>query len=515
LAEQARIFHGSRPRCWDATHIVFGRVLVRFREIDKGDFQAMSCHQHNVLPKGSVVRLFAVAALLLVSLLASPAFAVDSGDILVVSAKGGVRVTMNGAVRAVRGGSVLELPATVQTGGDGAIELRQGTTTVAVGPDTHLEFPALEKPGAPIDRVVQPRGNAFYNIGKREGRKLRIETPYLVGVVKGTQFNVSAQEGSTTISLFEGLLEVRAADDSSIVELKAGEIANRHRGESAISVLKMDAGKAPSTGGRTGANSSGGNGPDSPALVAAPSSVDATTHFALGADPVSATASVDMDMGVNPDVGVTVDAGNVVVAGVSTNLNLGNEGPDLGVDTSVSVGNVADVNTGLSVGAGLDVVAADVAVGAQLDVGPAAVDVGTNAGLDLGTSGAAVDVVANVGADAGVISAGVDVVAAVDVGADSLGASVDAGAALGGIAPVNIDAGLSTAVDVSSGTVDIGVNVVGIDLGVNLDLGLDDDDNGNGNESDGTDSSNPATTPPTPGNLQNLLDGLLRRPGRK
>ena len=109
---------------------------------------------------------------------------------------------------------MLELPATLRTGRDGAIELKQGATTVSVGPETLLEFPALEKRGAPIDRIVQPRGNAFYNIGKREGRKLRVETPYLVGVIKGTQFNVAAQDERTTISLFEGLLEVRASDDS-------------------------------------------------------------------------------------------------------------------------------------------------------------------------------------------------------------------------------------------------------------------------------------------------------------
>ena len=78
---------------------------------------------------------------------------------------------------------------------------------------------------------MQPRGNAFYDIGKREGRKLRVETPYLVGVIKGTQFNVAAQDDSTTISLFEGLLEVRASDDSAVVDLKAGEIASRRRGD--------------------------------------------------------------------------------------------------------------------------------------------------------------------------------------------------------------------------------------------------------------------------------------------
>ena len=145
----------------------------------------------------------------------------------------------------MRAGSVLELPAILRTGRDGAVELRQGATTLSVGPETQLEFPALEKRGAPIDRIVQPRGNVFYNIGKREGRKLRIETPYLVGVVKGTQFNVAAQDETTTISLFEGLLEVRAADESGVVDLKAGEIASRQRDDKAISVIKMDAGKAP------------------------------------------------------------------------------------------------------------------------------------------------------------------------------------------------------------------------------------------------------------------------------
>ena len=108
---------------------------------------------------------------------------------------------------------------------------------------------------------MQPRGNAFYDIGKREGRKLRVETPYLVGVVKGTQFNVAAQDDSTTISLFEGLLEIRASDDSVVVDLKAGEIASRRRGDKGISVMKMDSGKAPPPRAPAGA----GTGPTTPA----------------------------------------------------------------------------------------------------------------------------------------------------------------------------------------------------------------------------------------------------------
>jgi len=208
----------------------------------------MSCNKKNAPAMKPVVRVPAILMLGLAALTAAPmALAVDSGDIVVMSVKGEVRVTMSGAPRDVRAGSVLEPPATLRTGRDGTVELRQGATTLSVGPETLLEFPALEKRGAPIDRLVQPRGNVFYNIGKREGRKLRIETPFLVGVVKGTQFNVAAQDDTTTISLFEGLLEVHAADESGLVDLKAGEIASRQRDDKGVSVMKMDGVRVPVT----------------------------------------------------------------------------------------------------------------------------------------------------------------------------------------------------------------------------------------------------------------------------
>src|SRR5688572_14739290 len=221
----------------------------------------MSCNNHNAVVMNPLVRLLTALSLTFAALCASPAaFALDTGDIVVTSLKGEVHVTINGAAREMKAGGVLETPASIRTGRDGSIELKQGATTVSVGPDTLLEFPALEKRGGAIDRVVQPRGNAFYSIGKREGRKLRVETPYLVGVVKGTQFNVAAQDDATTISLFEGRLEVRASDDSDVVDLNAGEIASRKRGDKSISVLIMDGGKAPPTGPRAPAGSSSGNG---------------------------------------------------------------------------------------------------------------------------------------------------------------------------------------------------------------------------------------------------------------
>ena len=279
----------------------------------------MSCQKKKASMITQVVRAMATMALTLCALLApATALAIDSGDIVVVSVKGEVHVTNSGAPRAVRAGSVLDPPATLRTGRDGAVELRQGATTLSVGPETLLEFPALEKRGAPIDRILQPRGNVFYNIGKREGRKLRIETPYLVGVVKGTQFNVAAQDETTTISLFEGLLEVHAADESGVVDLKAGEIASRQREDTGVSVLKMGGDKAPAILPRQPAGSGSNDGAPKPTpghgtprhqdrdsvlvgrSAAAPES--GTTAGAPAGPPSTETGvNANVDLGLDPD----------------------------------------------------------------------------------------------------------------------------------------------------------------------------------------------------------------------
>src|SRR6516165_10333916 len=173
------------------------------------------------------------------------AFAGPAGtlDVTVASVQGDVSVTVQARRLDVHKGDVVPLPATIYTGPSGSIELRQGKTTLSLAPNSQLVIPASTVPGEPIDRVIQTRGNAFYNVAKRETRKLHVESAYLVAVVKGTQFSVVAQEESATISLFEGRLEVRATDDSDVVDLQAGEIAIRHANDSAIRMLRMDTGE--------------------------------------------------------------------------------------------------------------------------------------------------------------------------------------------------------------------------------------------------------------------------------
>ena len=282
---------------------------------------------------------------------------------------------------------MLELPATVRTGRDGAVELRQGATSISVGPETLLEFPALATPGGSIDRIVQPRGTAFYNVGKRGGRKLRIETPFLVGVVKGTQFSVVAQDHATTISLFEGLLEVRSADDSDVIDLHAGEIAMRDRAATDISVLKMEAGATPP------AQTAPASNAPAPKLPAGASD-DPATPSSKPQRPTGIVwddRSAGRDSGNQPVItpapvvteGVKVDLGGAAVVettGTAVAVDMGtgrNEGAPAGVE--VSTGNGATtVDLGVNVGGNDSSV--DVGVGA----GPVAVDV--DLGLDEDTN---------------------------------------------------------------------------------------------------------------------------------
>lgn len=530
----------------------------------------MSCYNKNSLSVRPVVRYLSALLITCAMLLAAPqAFAIDSGDLIVVSTKGEVHITVNGAARNVRAGGVLELPATLRTGRDGNVELKQGATTVSVGPETLLEFPALEKHGAPIDRIVQPRGNAFYNIGKREGRKLRVETPYLVGVIKGTQFNVSAQDEATTISLFEGLLEVRATDDSDVVDLKAGEIASRKRGDKSISVIKMDGSKAPPTGPRPPAGTGSNNDTPSPTVPRITPSNEGGESLLVdrGATQLPADLDVSTDVrtnGPSGETGVTAELGvgdgldvttNVVVNAASNGIDVGagaavglGDSIDLGANAAVNIGptgvdvvtavgvDVGPVAADLGVSAGVDLAAGTVDASADVgvNVGPVTADLGVNAGVDLGAG--TVDLSADVGVGAGPVTADLGTTTNIDLGAGTIDTSIDTGVDAGllttdlstgagvdlgsgtvdtavdlGVSTpvVDVDLGAAVAVDAGAGTIDVGLDA----LGTNIDLGVD--------LSDTVAIVAPVTETVTETvtntvvDLGGLLDGLLRRPGRR
>ncbi|HWN05835.1 MAG TPA: FecR family protein, partial [Steroidobacteraceae bacterium] len=392
-------------------------------------------------------------------LLATPAVLASPGEdeIVLAAFKGAVEITSRDTAMEPHAGAVLELAATLRTGADGSAELRQGDTSIGVGSDTKLEFPAQAAAG-PIDRVSQPSGNAFYSVGPRGSRKMRVETPYLVAVIKGTQFNVAVTGDSSTISLHEGMLEIQAtADGIAPVILRAGEVAVRRKDEPGIRVLRVGAAAAAHATIDTAATPSD---PDDTGPL--PGDLLPTGDEVPGDELIADAGSPTLPV----DIGLTGDAGGVET-GIDAGVELGAGTVDVGLDTGIDIG-VASVDAGIDAGVDLGAGTVNVGLNAGVDIGAASVDAGIDAGVDLGAG--AVEAGVDAGIDTAVASVDAGIDAGVDLGAGTVEAGVDAGI---DTAVASVDAGVDAGVDLGSGTVDAGVDagVAGVDAGV--DVGVD------------------------------------------
>jgi hypothetical protein len=332
----------------------------------------------------------------------------DDAHISVTAVGGEVDFTMAGnAVEASPNDTVL-LPARIVTGRDGSVGLTQAGTKVSIANDSDVEIPAEAVDGNLIARLVQHRGNVFYDVAPRDLGKLRVETPFLVAVIKGTQFNVAVDERGTTISLFEGSLEIRTPDDSDIIQLNAGEIAIRSLIDDSIRIIGMDDER-----------------------VALPPAVQPSEDRRAAADDVAVAEEVAAR--ADSSEIVRVEAVTPRVAALDAELggvDLAADGPSIVMNTAV-----ADV----SVGSDVEDVTLDPGVGLEIDTGGA--DLRIDAGLDLA------DVVdAEPALDVDAVDAG----ASLTLDTDTLDATLDAG-----------DGGLD---------LDLNIDIAGSKADVNVEL---------------------------------------------
>ena len=399
----------------------------------------------------------------------------DVDNLTVVESAGAVKIKLENRWQTPQSGMAVSLPATVSTGADGSIRIKQNATIITIAANTAIEFLEGTEPGLPLQRVIQNQGSAFYDIAPRESSKLRVETPYLVAVIKGTQFNVTVAAETSTVALFEGRLQIEAPDVGDVVDLHEGQIAKRRKGAPAITVLNMQTGEPVA---RSNEIPPGGQGQ--------PGSAGNDISF----DEEGGSAMIDGDVplhgddvqdGGAPDTALVADDGagpdqGGVKSDIDSVLSLSPEelAPGLPlIDSSVDLGVEAAVNL---VGGGIDV-----GLDAEVDLGDAHVDLDVDSGLDLneGTIDLAID--GGIGVGDAVVDVGID--AGVDLGAGDIDLGVESGVDLGGVvADVGIDAGL----DIGAGTGDLGVDLgvdggldlggdpvadVGVDAGIDLDAG--------------------------------------------
>ncbi|SHH68257.1 FecR family protein [Bradyrhizobium erythrophlei] len=119
---------------------------------------------------------------------------------------------------------VLKPGDTIRTGRNGRVLLLRGEETILVSPNSVIGLPTEKKDGLSTT-ILQQAGSILLEVEKRNVKHFEVETPYLAAVVKGTQFRVSVNAGSTSVDVLRGQVEV--------ADFKSGQIAQVMQGQHA------------------------------------------------------------------------------------------------------------------------------------------------------------------------------------------------------------------------------------------------------------------------------------------
>jgi hypothetical protein len=167
-------------------------------------------------------RLLAAAFLLAT---ASGAFAADDGAWTVGKSSGEVWLTSSGAQPAsLTQEALLKRGDTVRTGGNGRVLLRRGEETMLISPNSVIGLPQQKTEGL-ATTILQQAGSILLEVEKRNVKHFEVETPYLAAVVKGTQFRVTVNAGSTSVDVLRGQVEVADFRSGQIAQVMPGQHA--------------------------------------------------------------------------------------------------------------------------------------------------------------------------------------------------------------------------------------------------------------------------------------------------
>jgi FecR-like protein len=153
------------------------------------------------------------------------AFAADDGAWTVSKSSGEVWLTSSGAQPAsLKQEELLKPGDTVRTGRTGRVLLKRGEETMLISPNSVVGMPA-EKTEGLSTTIVQQAGSILLEVEKRNVKHFEVETPYLAAVVKGTQFRVTVNAGSTSVDVIRGQVEVADFRSGQIAQVMPGQHA--------------------------------------------------------------------------------------------------------------------------------------------------------------------------------------------------------------------------------------------------------------------------------------------------
>jgi hypothetical protein len=268
-------------------------------------------------------------------------------------------------VRLSRGAAVADGRA-IRTLASGNAVFARGAETVAFGPNTEGEI--TDRPGQrPFTIVLEQAGTVAVSAEARAVRHFSVETPYLVAVVKGTQFTVRTTPRGSQVTVLRGLVSVTTRPGGRTVLLPAGQsVAATAYGDMLVSGTAIPSLVHPRIGNLLeDAADAGGDGSEPPiagsagvtSLGEAAGTVGATLGGAIGSLGDTAGATVG---GLSTAVGGTVSAVGSSLGGIADSSGtLGGVGTIAG-STVTAAGSAV---SGLGGAAGSTVSAAGGAVG--------------------------------------------------------------------------------------------------------------------------------------------------------
>jgi hypothetical protein len=198
-------------------------------------------------------------------------------------------------VSPLRKGLLLNKGDTVRTGANGKVLLVRGAESVFVGPYSTATIASRAAPGMRTTVLLQ-KGRVDLSVQTKARPHFSVETPYLVAVVKGTKFQVTASPWRSEVSVSEGRVHVKVLRTGQSVELRAGQKALVDRsGRLSLSgrgKLASISSGMPQTGSRTPANNFSSSGTVSVGGNVATGGVSASAGAQIGGASVGAGASI-------------------------------------------------------------------------------------------------------------------------------------------------------------------------------------------------------------------------------
>ncbi len=121
-------------------------------------------------------------------------------------------------------GAVVSDDRTISTLANGSVDFVRGSETVSFGPNTQARI--VDRTGQSYTTVVQQSGSVTIAAEARRVQHFAVQTPYLVAVVKGTEFTVTTGTTGSTVAVARGLVGVTDLLSHRSVNVAAGQTAN-------------------------------------------------------------------------------------------------------------------------------------------------------------------------------------------------------------------------------------------------------------------------------------------------